>query len=45
MASINDYTSGKVVENVKLTLFVLKFVKIPSLAVCCKKIVEEDQNV
>lgn len=28
MATINDYTSDKVVENVKLTIFFLKFVKL-----------------
>ena len=29
MATIEDYTSGKVLKNVKLTLFSLKLVKIP----------------
>jgi hypothetical protein len=29
MATINDYTSGNVVRNVKLTVFFLKFVKFP----------------
>ncbi len=29
MATINDYTSGKVVRNVKLSVFFLKFVKFP----------------
>lgn len=31
MATINDYTSVKVVRNVKLTLFSLKFVNFPIL--------------
>lgn len=31
MATINDYTTGKILENVKLTVKILKFVKIPIL--------------
>lgn len=31
MATVNDYTSGKVVDNVKLTNIFLKFVNIPIL--------------
>jgi len=36
MATINDYTSGKVLKDVKLTLFSLKFVKIPIIGLLVK---------
>lgn len=37
MATIDDYTSGKVVKDVKLTLFSLKLVKIPIFGFLVKK--------
>lgn len=37
MAIVKDYTSGKVLNNVKLTLYSLKLIKIPILGSLVKK--------
>lgn len=37
MAAVDDYTSGKVMKDVKLTLFSLKLVKIPFLGPLVRK--------
>lgn len=37
MTDVKDYTSGKVLRNVKLTLYSLKLIKIPILAFVVKK--------